>query len=182
MKKIFIVRHCEAQGQSSDAELTENGLKQAVSLTGFFSEINIDCIISSPYKRAIQSIVPLAKQLDVEIKFDRRLTERVLSSKSLPNWMDKLSLTFEDFELRFEGGESSREARDRIVEVIEEVFNGKDENTIIVTHGNLMSLLLNHYKKNFGFDDWKSLSNPDVFLLKSKDEEVTCERLWVEPL
>ncbi|AOV07745.1 histidine phosphatase family protein [Sporosarcina ureilytica] len=178
MKKIYLVRHCEAQGQSSDAELTENGLKQAASLVDFFSGINIDRIISSPFKRAVQSIIPLTKQLDVEIEFDNRLTERMLSSKNLPDWMDKLSATFKDFELKFEGGESSREAMNRIVDVVEDVFNGKDENTIIVTHGNLLSLLLNHYNKNFGFDEWQNLSNPDVFLLKSTDGEIAYERLW----
>lgn len=178
MKKIYLVRHCEARGQSADAELTENGLKQAAFWADFFTGVKIERIISSPYKRTVQSILPLARQLDIEIETDNRLTERVLSSENLPDWMDKLSLTFEDFELKFEGGESSREAMESIVSVVEEVLNGKDQITIIVTHGNLLSLLLNHYDNKFGFDGWKNLSNPDVFLLKSTDREVTYERLW----
>nr|WP_141431787.1 histidine phosphatase family protein [Bacillus sp. 03113] len=178
MKKIYIIRHCEAEGQPSEAQLTDIGLKQAIDLSGFFSDIKIDRIISSPYKRAIQSIQPLAKRLNVEIEVDRQLTERILSTKNLPDWFEKLRATFEDTKLKFEGGESSQEAMKRIVKVVEKVFNSDIENTIIVTHGNLLSLLLNYINKDFGFDDWQNLSNPDVFLLKKESNIVTYERLW----
>ena len=50
---------------------------------------------------------------------DRQLTERVLSTKNISDWLEKLKTTFEDIELKFEGGESSQEAMKRIVEVVE---------------------------------------------------------------
>ncbi|GIN57641.1 phosphoglycerate mutase [Lederbergia ruris] len=178
MKKIYVVRHCKAEGQSPEAQLTDRGLKQALDLREFFSEIKIDRIISSPYKRAITSIRPLAKKLKIQIEIDTRLAERILSTQNYPDWFEKLKATFDDFELKFEGGESSLDATKRIVEVIESIFNSNHENTIIVTHGNLMSLLLKHFDKDFGFDDWKNLSNPDIYLLKYKNNKVTSERLW----
>nr|WP_066295481.1 histidine phosphatase family protein [Bacillus sp. FJAT-29937] len=178
MKKTYIIRHCEAEGQPPESKLTNNGLKQALDLSEFFSEMKIDRILSSPYKRAIDTIEPLAKQLNIEIELNRKLTERILSTENLPDWLEKLRATFDDMELKFEGGESSQAATERIVEVAEEIFNGEKENTIIVTHGNLMSLLLKYYKNDFGFDDWKSLSNPDVFLLRNENNEVTFERVW----
>src|SRR5690606_34874536 len=125
----------EAEGQSSDAQLTEQGFKQALDLCGFFSKIKIDRLIQSPYKRAIQTIQPLAKQLNIEIEIDGKLTERVLSTKVISDWKDKLRTTFEDVELKFEGGESSQEAKERIVDVVEKVFEDVSENPIIVTHG-----------------------------------------------
>ncbi|MFD1928409.1 histidine phosphatase family protein [Sporosarcina siberiensis] len=178
LKNVYIVRHCDAEGQSTNAKLTEQGFKQAIDLSGFFSEIEVDRIISSPYERAIQSIQPLAKQLNIEIEIDGKLTERVLSTKDISDWKDKLRTSFEDDELKFEGGESSKEARERIVDVVEQIFNDVSENTIIVTHGNLMSLLLNNYNKNFGFEGWQNLTNPDVYVLRKIDNKVTYERLW----
>ncbi|MEH7122647.1 histidine phosphatase family protein [Bacillus sp. JJ1773] len=178
MKKIYLIRHCEAEGQPPESKLTVNGLKQVLDLSEFFSEMKINRIISSPYKRAIDSIEPLAKQLKIEIELDRKLTERILSTKNLPDWLEKLRTTFDNMELKFEGGESSQAATERILEVAEEIFNGEKENTIVVTHGNLMSLLLKYYKNDFGFEDWKNLSNPDVFLLKYENNEVTFERVW----
>lgn len=178
MKKLYIIRHCEAEGQPSEAQLTAKGFKQALDVAECFSEINIDRIISSPYRRAIQSIEPLANQLDIEIEINRKLTERVLSTKSHSDWLVKLRSTFDDFDLKFEGGESSHQAMNRIVEVVEQVFNSEFENTIIVTHGNLMALLLHYYNESFGFYGWKNLSNPDIFLLKNKSNKVTYERMW----
>jgi 2,3-bisphosphoglycerate-dependent phosphoglycerate mutase len=178
LKKIYLIRHCEAEGQPSEAKLTGRGLKQALELSGFLSDRKIDRIISSPYKRAIQSIQPLARRLTIEIETDELLIERVLSTKNLSDWVEKLKATFDDLELKFEGGESSHDAMKRTVEVVEEVFNSESENTIIVTHGNLLSLLLKYYKKDFGFEDWQNLSNPDVFLLKNEDNKVTIERIW----
>lgn len=40
-----------------------------------------------------------------------------------------------------------------------------------------MSLLLNHYNKNFSFDDWEKLSNPDVYVLNKIHNKVIYERL-----
>lgn len=177
MKKVYLIRHCEAEGQPSEAPLTENGFKQANHLSDLFSEVPIDRIISSPYMRAVQSIEPLAKRINIEIETNEQLTERIVSTNNLPDWFDKLRATFDDLELKFEGGESSNEAMKRIVEVVENVFDSAPQNTIIVTHGNLLSLLLKHYNNNFGFEDWQRLRNPDVFFLKKENNRVTFERL-----
>lgn len=180
MKKIYIVRHCEALGQPPESQLTERGSKQAEFLSEFFSNIKIDRIISSPFLRAIQSVEPLREKINLEIDIDERLSERILSTIDLPDWLEKLKITFSDMELKFEGGESSQEAMNRVVNVIEDILKSKNENTIIVTHGNLMSLLLKHFNNDFGFEQWKALSNPDVFLLHFKNNETTFQRLWQE--
>ena len=106
------------------------------------------------------------------------MTERILSTKNLSDWFEKLRSTFDDIELKFEGGESSREAMKRIVEVVGEAFSRNNNNTVIVTHGNLMSLLLMYFNKDYGFDDWQSLSNPDIFLLLNESNKVTFQRIW----
>jgi len=178
LKKIFVIRHCQAEGQSSEASLTNKGIKQALDISEFFSDIKIERIISSPFKRAIDSIHPLADRLNIDVEINKKLTERILSIEDLSDWFKKLGRTFEDLELKFEGGESSREAMIRIVEVVEEAFSRNNKNTVIVTHGNLMSLLLMYFNKDFGFDDWKNLSNPDIFLLINESNKVTFQRVW----
>lgn len=81
-------------------------------------------------------------------------------------------------ELKHVGGESSKEAMNRIVKVVENIVASNANNTIIVTHGNIMSLLLNYYDKNFGLEKWKCLSNPDVFLLRILRNDFHIQRLW----
>ncbi|MFJ8071817.1 histidine phosphatase family protein [Peribacillus sp. NPDC096447] len=180
LKKIYIVRHCEAQGQPSESQLTEKGSKQAKYLVDFFSNAKIDRIISSPFLRAIQSVEPLSEKTNIKIEIDERLSERTLSTTDLPDWYEKLKATFNDMELKFEGGESSQEAMNRIVDVVEEVFKSGTENTVIVSHGNIISLLLKNYNRDFDFECWGNLSNPDVFQINCINNEVILERIWDE--
>ncbi len=180
LKKIYVVRHCEAEGQSAESPLTETGFRQASELATFFDNIKVDRIISSPYKRAIQTAQPLAERLNVKIEINSKLEERVLSAEPLADWLEKLRKSFDNPNLKFEGGESSEEAAIRAMEVVEGVFKSGFENTMIVAHGNLMALVLNHYNKQFGFDEWASLSNPDIYLLNSHSHGVIVERIRYE--
>lgn len=177
-KYIYVIRHCEAQGQSSDASLTVHGFHQAEVLAEFFADKKIDRIIASPFLRAIQTIEPLSKRENINIEIDERLAERILSTRNLPDWYAKLQATFTDMDLKFDNGESSNEAMERIVNVVEETIKSESEHTIIVSHGNIITLLLKNYNNDVDFRFWTHLSNPDVFQISVKDYEVTVERMW----
>ncbi|MER3127326.1 histidine phosphatase family protein [Bacillus pumilus] len=179
MKTYYIVRHCQANGQSEDASLTPQGITQSQELAQLFSGIQLNHIISSPYTRAIQTTEPLAHAKQLEVQIDKRLSERVLSSKPMDDWFEKLKLSFSDLHMTCEGGESSQEAMDRIVEALyEQIKLGKDH-TLFVTHGNIMSLLLKHADPMIGFKEWQQLSNPDVYILKYfHPDQIEIERIW----
>lgn len=178
LKKIYLVRHGKAEGQAFESPLTEKGVKQASDLVTFFDNIIVERIISSPYKRAIQTIKPLAEKLNIKIEINSQLKERILSTEPLPDWRANLKETFENPYMTFAGGESSEEATRRMVEVVEGVFKSKLSNTVLVTHGNVMALLLKYYNKQFGFNEWAKLSNPDIYRLSLDSLGVTFERVW----
>ncbi|HSJ38029.1 MAG TPA: histidine phosphatase family protein [Planococcus sp. (in: firmicutes)] len=173
-KTLYLIRHCRATGQAPDAELTEEGMQQAEALIRFFKDVEIGHVISSPFTRAIQSIEPLAAARDLPIQIDDRLAERVLSTEDLPDWMEKLEQSFADLELKFEGGESAQEAAERGAAVLAEA----PINAVLVTHGNMMGLLLKKFEEAYGFDEWKALSNPDVYVLSIEGENTSAKRVW----
>jgi len=175
---IYVVRHCKTEGQSRGANLTEEGYLQAEAVAEFLYDKNIESIVSSPYLRAIQSISPLAEKIQIKLDKDDRLAERVLCGESHPDWLEMLRHTFTDLELCYEGGESSTTAMNRALDVIKDVKNSGFNNVVIVTHGNLMSLLLKYYDHSFGFEEWKSLSNPDVYQLHFEGEFPIIQRVW----
>lgn len=177
-KKIYIVRHCKAEGQESDAKLTDLGVRQAKQLVEFFMEKEIDYIVSSPYVRAHSSIIPLANYLNLHIEFDSRLVERVLTGGNHINWRDMLLQTYDDLDVSFEGGESSNEAMNRAISVSSEIVSSKHKNSIIVSHGNLISLILKYFDPRVGFKEWESMSNPDVFQLAFVKDTPSIERIW----
>ena len=136
---IYLVRHCQAVGQEPDVPLTKIGQQQAITLADWLCEAEIECIISSPFSRAYQSIVPLAQRLGLTIEIDDRMIERVLSPIPLDNWRELLAKTFVNLDLSFKGGESSRTAMMRGVAVVERAIQQTTKSTVIVTHGNLMT-------------------------------------------
>jgi 2,3-bisphosphoglycerate-dependent phosphoglycerate mutase len=165
-------------GQEPDATLTEKGFEQATQLMHFLKNIPVSRIISSPYVRARQSIEPLANYLKIPIETDNRLTERILSKSNLTDWLEKLEQSFENMDLSFHGGESGREAQQRILSVVSDILKQDGKNIILVTHGNLMALLLQHYDPSFGFQKWRALSNPDVYQIDFHEKEITTKRIW----
>lgn len=178
MKTIYLVRHCKASGQETEAPLTEEGRQQALELASFFSGIEINKIVSSPYLRALQTIEPLAVRLGLEIQQDTRLGERVLSSGYLSNWLELLKATFEDPDLVLEGGESSREAMLRAKAVVNELLEASGDGIILVSHGNLTALLLKAFDDGFGFTDWEAMTNPDVYKITIDEEQADIRRVW----
>ncbi|MEY8350729.1 histidine phosphatase family protein [Bacillus cereus] len=181
MKKFIIVRHCSATGQERSAPLTSAGEKQAHFLADVLMEKNlqIESIISSPFTRALQSITPFALRVNLPIKEDERLTERILSDAPLEDWLSKLEYTFTNIDIAFSGGESTKQAMNRATSLIQAILQQEQQVTLLVTHGNLLTLILKYFDDQIGFKEWQNLSNPDVYEI-TIDEQTTIHRLWEE--
>ncbi|WP_283152998.1 histidine phosphatase family protein [Guptibacillus hwajinpoensis] len=184
-KKIYLVRHCLASGQKSTASLTAEGRDQATQLAQSLGHIPFDKLYSSPYRRALQSIEPLALQLDKPITIDDRLEERKLSAVPIENWIEELEQTFVDLSYTIEGGESSQQAISRSIAVLNDALLYTKEYCLVMTHGNLLTLILHHFNTDYQFNTWKKLRNPDVFCLTFHNntiESIQNVKLSGEPL
>ncbi|WP_211201484.1 histidine phosphatase family protein [Bacillus sp. NTK071] len=170
IKQLYLIRHCSAEGQEAEASLTKEGRYQAIKLANSLKSVSFDKLYSSPFRRAIQSIEPLAQVLDQPVTIDDRLSERRLTAEPIDNWLEELEKTFNDTSYKLGGGESSEEASARGLEVLEEAIHHTEESALLITHGNLLTLLLRHFESSLGFDTWKSLTNPDIYCLTFKDD------------
>ncbi|RWZ60337.1 histidine phosphatase family protein [Halobacillus fulvus] len=180
MDKLILVRHSETEGQHEDSPLTKLGVRQAHTLAHFLEQTGykVDRIISSPFLRAIETIKPYSQKCGVRIETDERLEERILSHEPVDDWEEVLHDTFEDQDLKLTGGESSKEAKERVLSLIDELEREDNGNVVLVTHGNLLALLLQKYNREIGFYHWKRLTRPDVFLVQKQGGEYTVERIW----
>ncbi|WP_106767612.1 histidine phosphatase family protein [Paenibacillus faecalis] len=179
MKHIYLVRHCKATGQEPKAPLTQEGQEDAEHIAEYFIDKNIDVIYSSPFLRALETIKPYSVRTHKEILIDKRLKERILSTVNLDDWMQKLEETYENLDLKLAGGESSNEATHRVIGLINELQERPESNFILVTHGALLSLIIKNYQSDFGFEDWKNIKNPDIYLLKVNQDGGLIEHSWV---
>lgn len=156
------------------------GELQAEKLADFLADRDVKHIVSSPYERAYRTVAPFANRHGIDAVLDDRLAERVLSGESHPDWRERLMRTYDDLDLCYEGGESSRTAMRRAVQVVEEVANRGNANAVIVSHGNLISLLLKYYDDRIGFSEWEKLTNPDVYQLIFASDKPIIRRVWTD--
>ncbi|MBM7542570.1 histidine phosphatase family protein [Amphibacillus cookii] len=181
MKKLILIRHCQAEGQHKDSPLTNNGVNQARRLAEFLNSkgLKLDRIISSPYMRAVETIRPYARQNKIEIETDSRLQERILSDQPVDDWFDVVETSFKDMDYRLPGGESSNDALQRGLEVIKEAVEDPNHQQIaMVTHGNLLMLLLSQFEEGYGFTQWRLLKNPDIFIIEHEQDFYQLQHIW----
>jgi 2,3-bisphosphoglycerate-dependent phosphoglycerate mutase len=176
--ELLLIRHCQAAGQTPDASLTAEGQAQAERLADALAGAGIRRIVSSPFRRARQSIEPLARRLGLEVRLDDRLVERVLRGSPAADWEEMLRLSFEDLELCFEDGESSAAAMARGREAVADLLSESDGPVAAVSHGNLMTLILRQFDGRFGFKEWQALTNPDVFRVSDPAGKPRVQRIW----
>ncbi|MFC7366504.1 MULTISPECIES: histidine phosphatase family protein [Bhargavaea] len=177
VKQIYVIRHCAAEGQQPDAALTPAGRGQAEQLAEHLVDRGIDQVISSHYLRARQSIEPFLERSGLTLATDERLAERVLSATPMDDWMEKLKVSFTDPDISYDGGESGKEATVRALSLVDEL--PEESCTALVTHGNLMALLIGKYDQQFGYRQWRRLTNPDVYRV-SIGTRVKIQRTWQE--
>jgi len=173
MKTLYLVRHCQSTGQAPEAPLTETGLGQAERLADFLAALEPDRIVSSPFRRAVQSVEPLAARLGLAIEIDARLRERLLTTAP-GDWREQYRRSFDEVDAVLEGGESTRSAQARAAAAIEAILAAPARATVVVSHGNLSTLILRHFDGRAGFAEWQAMSNPDVFRI----EAGRSERIW----
>ena len=75
MTKIYLVRHCEAEGNKAncyqgviDLDITEDGAKQLEFLAKRFEPIQIDRVFSSPLKRAYKTAVAAVRGRGIPVE------------------------------------------------------------------------------------------------------------------
>jgi 2,3-bisphosphoglycerate-dependent phosphoglycerate mutase len=123
--------------------------------------------------------MPFADKAKLTVHTDSRWSERILSNEPRTDWLACLERTFAEPDLCYPGGESSRCAAERALAALDGLLALGHTAYAVATHGNLMSLLLKHYNEQFGFAEWKSLSNPDVYRLNfSGGRFQKMSRIW----
>jgi 2,3-bisphosphoglycerate-dependent phosphoglycerate mutase len=180
MSVIYIVRHCQTTGQAPEAELTEEGFAQAERLVEFLLPFGIDRVVSSPFTRAMQSLTPLANHLGLPLEVDERLKERLLCWPPIEAWLELNNRCYAEPDYVAPGGESNNSVFGRFLAVLEEVRQHPATAPALVTHGGMLSVLLNRLDENFGPESFRGLTNPDVYRLTYSDDSELPKavRLW----
>ncbi|HEY8890335.1 MAG TPA: histidine phosphatase family protein [Clostridium sp.] len=169
---IYFLRHAKSSYSPDELNrpLSEKGLMDAKKVTELLSHENITKVISSPYKRAIQTVEGTANYFGLTISIDEGFRERKLADSSVVNFEKVIIKYWENFDFSLFGGENGHLAQDRGVQALKSVLNKYcGRNVVIGTHGNIMVLIMNYYDKKYNYDFWNCLNMPDIYKLRFQD-------------
>lgn len=156
MIRIYFVRHAEPDRSvhyDRTRPLTEEGLRDSLEVTRVLKNKNVDVIISSPYKRSMDTIGDLAKTLGKEILTDDDFRERNAGGWHGDNFLEYIKNQWADFNYHIKDGESLNEVQLRNVRALKKVLSSyKDKNVVIATHGTALSTILNYYYPQYDFE------------------------------
>ena len=163
MTKVFFIRHAEPNYENHDdllRELTPKGMQDRKIVTEYLSNKKIDVVLSSPYKRAVQTLEDFADKFGFKIETIDDFHERKVGNEWIENFHDFSKNQWADFEYKLEGGECLREVQTRNIAALKEVlrkYEGK--NIAIGTHGTALSSIINYYDNSFGYADFEKIRN-----------------------
>lgn len=138
MKIIHLVRHGQKHSHSGDPGLTDTGMKQADQTGKYLSQFPISQIVSSPFKRTLETAEQVAKHFSVSPTTDDFLVERM-------NW-ESGAISRDDFIAEWiksthdrmyqpKWGDSSFQTGTRLSQVIDNLNLLDNQHAVLVTHG-----------------------------------------------
>lgn len=163
--EIWLIRHAESSGQSPTAPLTALGETQAQMLAATLKHLKINGLFSSPYQRAVSTLAPYAAKIGSKIQTNQDFCERLLAPELRQDWLVHVKASFKDPHYKLKGGESLFETAQRMRRGIATVAATNLTRVAIASHGNAISSLLMQLNPDFGFTEWQSIQNPDIFCL-----------------
>ena len=168
MTKFIFIRHAESDISIKDEmsrPLTKSGEIISSRIPLLFNDEKIDHIYCSPYKRAIDTIKPLADQKEIKISVSIELRERENGG-----WVNGIfsyvKKQWDDFDYKLENGESLREVQKRYVNFINTlVQKHKNKCIVIGTHGTALCSLLNNFNPEVNHEYFISMVDKMPFIV-----------------
>jgi 2,3-bisphosphoglycerate-dependent phosphoglycerate mutase len=160
--------------------LSSAGLSDAAVLAERLASLPIVAVYTSPSRRAVETVEPLARRLGLDPELVPDLRERRLPVVPAAEFEALVRQAWSSPDGAPRGGESNVQAQTRGLAVVHKVVARHAGSQVALgTHGNLLALILNALDSRFGHEFWRELSFPDVYQLVF--DGTTClgvERLW----
>ncbi len=170
MTTIYFVRHAQpdlAVHDDATRPLSNQGKADCQKIITFFQQIPIDLMFSSPFKRAYDTIWPLAQSRNTTITTIDDLRERKVSDKWLTDFSAFACRQWQDFSFKLEHGESLAEVQSRSIQVIDNLLQEHSEKTLLVgTHGTALSTMIHYYDQRFGFAEFNAIKGMMPWIVK----------------
>lgn len=161
MTNIYFIRHAEPNFENHDdmtRELSAKGLKDRELVTKFLMDKQIDAVVSSPFKRAIDTVRDFADKNGMDITVIADFRERRVDSCWIEDFTSFSKKQWEDFTYKLSDGECLAEVQARNIAALNKLLDDyQDQNVVVGSHGTALSTIINYYDKTFGYDGFHEI-------------------------
>jgi 2,3-bisphosphoglycerate-dependent phosphoglycerate mutase len=161
MTVVYFIRHAEPNYKNHNdelRELTEKGLADRKLVTEFLRDKDIDIVLSSPYKRSIDTVKHFADKYGRQVITIPDFRERKVDSVWIDDFTSFSEQQWKDFDYKLTDGETLREVQSRNIAALEWVLKEyKNKNIVVGSHGTALSTIINHYDTSFGYLSFKKI-------------------------
>ncbi|WP_312094300.1 histidine phosphatase family protein [Niallia sp.] len=179
---IYLVRHAHSVYSTDELgrPLSEKGFSDAKYVAKRMQTESVDVVVSSPYKRAIQTVEGIAEYSQVAIKCIEEFKERVLAEGAVFDFDKAVEKVWKEESFAWEGGESNFHAQKRGIQALFQLLKRYENKRIVIgTHGNIMVLIMNYFSKEYDYTFWKNLKMPDIYKLTFEGNYlINVHRIW----
>lgn len=178
---VYFIRHAEPDYSVYDdaiRPLTDKGKKDALNVATYLEDKGIQVALSSPYKRAIDTIKPFADINNMNIELVEDFRERKVDNCWIDDFHGFSQKQWEDFNYKLLDGECLHDVQERNIKALEKVlrkFYGK--NIVIGTHGTALSTIINYYESSYGYKDFNEIRLLMPWIVKFTFDEMICTKI-----
>ena len=178
---IYLLRHAHAEWRDDDGRpLSDAGIKATHLVADRLALQPIVAVYTSPSRRSVETVEPLASRLSLRPAVVADLRERELPTVPPAEFEVLVRQAWRSPDEPPRGGESNVRAQVRGLAVVRTVLTRHSgRQVVLATHGNLLALVLNALNPKYGYEFWRQLSFPDIYQVVFDGSELrSVERLW----
>ena len=151
---VYFLRHAEADNSVRDGRirpLTEKGAADIRLLPAAFKDIHIDRVYSSPFKRAVDTVTPVAWACGLDITLIEDFRERRSDSVQSIPMPALISMQWKDFSYTLSDGECLAAVQRRNIAALRGVLDEAAGMTIVIgTHGMALCTMMKYFNEAMG--------------------------------
>lgn len=170
MTTVYFVRHAEPDLSNHNdltRDLTPKGIEDRKFLIDYFKNKKLDVAFSSPFKRAIRTIEPVAKSRNLKINQILEFCERKIGDEWISNFHEYCQKQWFDFDYKLENGESLNDTQKRNINALKNILaDYPDKNIIIGSHGTAIGTIINYFDSNFDYPAFSKIQPIMPFVAK----------------
>lgn len=174
MTTVYFVRHAEpnyCNHNDATRELSAKGLEDRKLVSEYLKDKNVDIVLSSPYKRSVDTVKHFADLKNIQIKIMDEFRERRVDSDWIEDFDSFCYKQWHDFSYKLTDGETLSEVQERNISALKAVLERFDGKTIVIgSHGTALSTMIHYFDSTFGYEEFMEIKSLMPWIVKFEFE------------